>query len=300
MNIERLRENIETEIDSILEKNNLLPLWGNALFDNTPERKADHDEALKVFSFLFSLDENARIYLWNRLFYQFKWSNWDNVDKSDFSIDELAFLEKMHAKYAQTVKKFGESYSTEQNINAPISTLRLKLCPYTEELATGYIDFFNNNKEEYESYYGDEFSKTYLERFCNQQFRELSFAIILKETNQYVGSIALHLKRNDAVYNIEYYVFPQFRKCGYAKEAVGAIIEAARTRTLVLREETIREGVFNIAPATIKCIEAQVRTNNDASIALLKSQGFELYGKVPFLHKLRGIYIDGYLYELLI
>ncbi|MCR4662042.1 MAG: GNAT family N-acetyltransferase, partial [Clostridia bacterium] len=215
---------------------------------------------------------------------------------------ELKFINSIKEFYAQECKKYWERYYRYQhkkNINNLFDSPRLLIIPYDSELNNKYISFFENNHDEFETYYGREFDLDDL-KYCNQEIRPLSFALIEKDTNEYIGSIALDLLRSDCVYNIEYYIFPTYRKYGYAKEALTRIIEVAKNKELKVLEETIRVGVYAEEYLNIKCIEARTSTENIASISLLKKCGFELMGKLPYDKKINDIYIDSVQYDLII
>ena len=299
MNIERLRDDLESSIMTLLEENNLENIWTPYLFCKQEFMPENYNATLRSFKYLFAHGDNSRVYLWNRFFCNFDRFSTAKLDKDDFTAEELSFLEDIENTHKQVTEKYGEFYSADQNINSPIETPRLRLCPFSDQLAQEYVDYFAANRSEFESYYNMDFDRADLS-LCKQQFRKLSFAVILKGTEQFVGSVALELKRCDVVYNVEYYLFPEFRKHGYAREAVSAIIEAARKSELLILKETIKSGVFDTIPANIKCIEALINTTNYPSIKLVKDLNFKQYGIIPYQHYYNGEYRDDYSFELLI
>ena len=303
MDINRMRDKLESSVGALLEENNLTYFWNVYLFRKEETAPEDYNDNLRSFKFLFARGGDSHIYLWNNLFRDFAGFSTTELDRDDFSSGELLFLENIESTYKQVAEKYGEYFSAKQNINTPIETQRLKLCPFSSQLNVDYIDFFENNRNEFESYYNKEYDADDISnmlRNCNQESRKLSFAIILKETEQFAGSVALEMKRNDVVYNIEYYLFPEFRKHGYAREAVAAIIDAARKRKLLILQETIKDGIFDIVPADIRCIEALIKTTNPSSIKLVKDLGFVQYGIIPYEHYYNGQYYDDYSFEMLI
>ena len=251
----------------------------------------DYKRALDMFKYIFSLGEKGRIFLWNELFH------YDKFDRSDYSKEELEFLDELN----RIRNKFdNNSNFYDKNINSAIYTERLKLCPFDEKLDKEYIGFLLNNPKEYESYYMKEFNPYEINRFSSQLGRKLSFAILDKKTDEFYGVIALDLLRSESVYNIEYIIFPDYRKNGYAKEALQALINKAVNNELIVLNETIRKGIFVEEKPKIKCIEANIKTFNEASQKLVDSLGFVLNGFVPLSNKLKDKFYDSKIYDLII
>lgn len=258
----------------------------------------DYYKTLEIFKYLYQLGGDAHIYLWNEMWLYF--NDPQEIDENDYSKEELEFIKNISSFYSKECEKYGESYNDNTNINAQLVSSRLILKPYDEELNNKYKDFFSNNHSEYENFYNKEFDDYELKRYCNQRNRPLAFAIINKETNEYVGSVALTIMRADCVYNIEYYIFPEYRGNGYAFEASKRIIDAAKNKELKILEPTIREGVYFAKDANVKCIEALINVDNTKSLSLIKKFGFTLTGKQPFFEKIRDTYIDVDQYDLMI
>ena len=257
-------------------------------------------EALKAFKALFSLGGEAHVYLWNNMYSYYKESSelGSIFDENDYSTEEAIFVKSMSESYSRTVSKYGESFDESLNINTKRETKRLFLCPYDDELSEKYLDFFEENQEEYERYYCMPYNVTCSKFYNGQKDHPLAFAIISKEADEFIGSVALHLIRSGCVYNIEYYIIPEFRRRGYAEEAVSALIDAAKNKKLYILQETIKDGVYEEVPADIKCIEAKIHIDNTASIELVKKLSFELMGKELYHRKLRDTYFDAEVYDL--
>ncbi len=79
-----------------------------------------------------------------------------------------------------------------------------------------------------------------------------------------VGYIGL-TARKDGVYEAEIYIYPKFRRRGYAVEAVGTLLDCAFHGLLT-------EGSESIA---VREITASVRVENEPSRALMRKIGFE-------------------------
>ena len=79
-----------------------------------------------------------------------------------------------------------------------------------------------------------------------------------------VGYIGL-TARKDGVYEAEIYIYPKFRRRGYAEEAINMLLDRAFRGLLT-------EGSENIA---VREITASVRVENEPSRALMQKIGFE-------------------------
>jgi len=299
-NIEEQRTEIDEKVDAIiLEKYPDKWLSQYGFWDPASE---SHQNTLILFKYLYSLGGDAHIYLWNRLIAGIIHRNLDvsSVSKEEFSDDEWRFIESLIRQHAENVSKWGENYTQYDNINN-FSSERLSLIPWTSELNKEYINHFLKEIKEYESFFGMDCNNTsQIAQDCLQSYRPLSFAIILKDSNELIGETALQLIKNDALYNLEYYIFPEYRKRGYAYEAVSLLINKAVRRELIIRKETVKVGVYEEEIAPIKCIEAKIRSSNTASIRLVEKLGFEKTGVLPFYEKRQGSYYDGVTYHFIV
>jgi RimJ/RimL family protein N-acetyltransferase len=124
--------------------------------------------------------------------------------------------------------------------------------------------------------------------------------LIEKESNKLVGSVAIALIRSDVVYNLEYFIFPEYRGKGFAYEALSLLIEKAKAQELMLLKETVREDVYDKVPAVVKCIEAKTAADNIASIRLAEKLGFKKTGDIPLFKNHHGTYSDGVAYDYII
>lgn len=93
--------------------------------------------------------------------------------------------------------------SKDININKPIETNRLILKAFNEETSKLYDEYFYQNKDEFENYYGLEYSDSFEHCYMNE--KPLGFAIFLKNSNTPIGSICF-TNRDNALYNVEYFV----------------------------------------------------------------------------------------------
>jgi len=95
---------------------------------------------------------------------------------------------------------------------------------------------------------------------CHQEFEKqnrIFWAMVLKETNEVIGTIVYHKISLDTNYaEIGYELDPKFHKKGFMSEAMNAVLE------------------FGISKMNLKVIEAFTHKNNIASIALLEKHLF--------------------------
>ena len=223
------------------------------------------------------------------------------MNKKDFSKEEISFLEELF-EAESLFESRGDRFSMYVNYNEDIETDRLLLVSYFkyEELDQMYKDYLINNPKEYEDYYATDFNEKNILRGCSQINNSLAFAILLKDTKEYIGSVALNLKRNDAVYNLEYIIFPKYRCNGYAYEAINALINSVKSKKLTVVNETVRRNEFIEVTPNIRLIEANTWEQNINSIKLLTKLGFEYDGRIVFNHKIGDKYFNSNIYHLLI
>ena len=95
---------------------------------------------------------------------------------------------------------------------------------------------------------------------CHQEFEKqnrIFWAMVLKETNEVIGTIVYHKISLDTNYaEIGYELDPSFHQKGFMSEAMNAVLE------------------FGISKMNLKVIEAFTHKNNIASIALLEKHLF--------------------------
>ena len=296
--MEEKRNAIDLKYNDIVRKKFNIDPYGVRDIISTTEKNESYFARLNVFKWLFVQSKEAQIYLWNQFYYIISSYTLAKVDKNDFSAEEWQFLksiEKAHLNYLNTEKKYDEDVSFG-NINGKIETDRLILTPFNEELNDKCNNFFMQYKEEYERFYGNELNEEVI-RF--DYSGRLHFAILLKETKEFVGFTKLDdYVDNDALCDLECYIMPNHRQKGYAHETVQRLIDEAFHDGLVILEEDIREGVFTEVRPQIRCIAAQIDTNDEISIKFIEKLGFKRDGILRFQRRLRGNYLHYYVYTL--
>lgn len=108
------------------------------------------------------------------------------------------------------------------------------------------------------------------------------FCIELKETNQFVGLIALNLgKLNYRLAETWYKIHPDYWKKGYATEALKKLLE------------------FGFINLQLHRIEAGCAVENGASVKVLENAGMVKEGRKRKILPIRGTWVDNYFYAIL-
>lgn len=292
----REEETINKYVDEILNKELGYKFWASDLFD-IDKKDDEYYKSLNAFKFLFNKDDKCMTYLWNELWY---YAISMEIDINDFSKEEVLFVNSIKNYYLENTKKYGSNYTCNKNINKSIETENLILKPYDSDLNKLYLNYFKENQQEFVNYYYADYDDNYAKRLCSQDDSKLAFAIFLKKDNIFIGSIALNMLRSNCVYNLEYYIIPEYRKKGYAFEASSKLISMAKNKELIILEETIKKGVYKESFVDIKCIELKINTINEASIKLAKKLNFIYSGKMLYCYQYKNNNYDGYIYDYLI
>lgn len=117
--------------------------------------------------------------------------------------------------------------SKDININKPIETNRLILKAFNEETSKLYDEYFYQNKDEFENYYSLEYGDSF--KHCNMNEKPLGFAIFLKNSNTPIGSIGF-TNQDNALYNVDYFIKKEYRRNGYAFEALNELINQLKLK----------------------------------------------------------------------
>lgn len=262
----------------------------------------DKDETycliLKGFKWLFSQGKEAQTYLWNALYRRINRVDFSKIDRTDFSAEEWQFLESMAQAYQDNEAKHENNLSCNRNINSQIETDRLILTPFNNELNNQYIEFFLQHKDEFERLYDTEYDEEIIKCKCSPITGNLHFAILHKETKEFIGVVELTEESSGVLYNLAYFIMPNYRQSGYAHEAAQRLIVEAFDDGLFILEETIREGVFNKKYPKIECIVARININNTPSIKTIEKLGFQKDGILKYNVRLGDKYLHHYVYTL--
>lgn len=222
-----------------------------------------YDKHIAAFRYLFNLnDEEINIAIWNEC------SNWlSEMCLEDFTKAERAFI-------TSAIKS--NDNDIYRNINIPIITNRLILrAEEKADLNEFYKQFSIGN--ECVIFRGRKYNKSDRWFYLN---RPLCFVLEEKETKNIVGYVGLEVDDKTYTARIEYYIFAQYRKRGYCKEAVVALRNEAFSDNLLVSVETARNGVFSKKPVRIEIIRAAIRENNLPSLNTVQSCGFEFEARI--------------------
>lgn len=97
------------------------------------EEFEEYDKNLKIFKYLFSLGDEARIYLWNTIAISSLFDDiYKNIERNDLTKEEFAFFENINNTFKELKIKYNEIYNGLININGAFETERLVLKPCDE------------------------------------------------------------------------------------------------------------------------------------------------------------------------
>lgn len=228
-----------------------------------PDFSAEGD-GIGYFRALFDLGgPDGRTVLWNTLT---RYTDYDGIDKDRFSEDEYRFI-------LQRKASFDTPHLDESNGNRAFRTERLILKP-----ADGDGDLKKYRKHLKED--GDFTLYTCLKpsaenvRHFNLS-RPLCFVVCEKTTGEAVGEVGLKYDEDRRMADASWYVFKQFRKKGYAEEAVTALAARAFSGKLFEWREQVRADTYKRHYAKIELIRAEIRVSNTASRRLAAACGFK-------------------------
>ena len=123
----------------------------------------------------------------------------------------------------------------------------LELKPVSKAFTELLLEKFNMSLEDVDKLIAQSNSELYTDKFFKM------YAVMLGELC--VGTISLY-EHSASVVSIGPHIFEEYRQCGYATEAMKAIMDIAKAKGY-------------------KVVFQQIRTNNTASIALHTKLGFE-------------------------
>lgn len=217
---------------------------------------------LKMFKALFASDDpDIRIALWNAIAVY----NFDGFPpRKDFSKEEYAFLKERIAAAYDKSYNLNDSVYTERLILRPVRKEDVKLCARHLKKEEDFFTCFGLKPTR-------ENIKCVSSAFAGAC--RLNFAIEEKNTHSVVGFVYLRVY-SPATAELEYYVFKEYRRNGYCKEAVSVLTEKALRGELFEVKETVLNAVWNKKPAKIDLIRAQIPEINESALNAIRSCGF--------------------------
>lgn len=261
------------------------------------EEFEEYDKNLKIFKYLFSLGDEARIYLWNTIASSFLFDDiYKNIQRDDLTKEEFAFFENINNTFKELKTKYNEVYNGVININGAFETERLVLKPCDESSNNIMMDYCKKNLNQFKDLYKiDNFNENKLPVGVGCSSK-LKFSIFLKDSNELIGTIDLDDCICEVKYVLKVFIFDKFRGKGYATEASKAIVNKAMKKELFFLDDTIRHYVYEKVALDIKCIEAVVDENNVAANKVLEKCGFKLTGKNYYAHHYKNAYYNDNIY----
>ncbi len=240
--------------------------------------KNNFEDAVKVFKTLFeTADEELLLALWNRCTYLLKELN-IRLLKEYFTKEEYAFLKKVKQAVVFDDGRYG-CY----NINEDILTERLILRAANKRHNRIFKEELQKQGELLRYYMLERcpVTKEFLRRydFSNSS---LCFAVLLRDTEEMIGLVDIMAFFPSACHdgNISYCIFKDFRRKGYAKEAVGALINEAFQGKLYTNDGTPYYHVYKRKRVKLVLLRAGIEASNEPSKKTVKSLKFEYEGVV--------------------
>jgi len=229
--------------------------------ENRDTNNEEYETNLAIFKALFNApDEDMKIALWNALPF---WEEDVKFYKSDFSDEEYEFIKK-----ALETKLDCD----EININDIISTGRLTIRRMESE-DTELLCYHYENDGDFATFTRHAPTPKNI-RECAELRAPLYFTLVETQTQTVIGyaGFSIHDDTNTAL--VEYYVFKEFRRKGYCKEAVRKLSEMALKGELFLPAETVYEGVYAKKALKIGALRARIAASNIASVKTIEACGY--------------------------
>lgn len=285
-NIEKMRDRINDEAIEFLRKGLYADRQDDCpeyvYFISITERLKTEDpgryeENLKIFKTLFNAgNENYKTALWNCLTF---FNEGVKFCKKDFSRDELAFI--------KAAIKAASNPIYEANVNEPIETDRLILRGMTKR-DSKLLAYHYKYDGDAEDYFGRKPTNDLIKRNAARRSPTF-FTIEEKNTHSVIGYVGLNIRRETATGLLEYYIFKEYRKCGYCKEAVKTLVNVAMEGKLYEPKETVRDCVYDRKAVKLNAIRARISTANTASLNTVKSCGFIYEATIHKTMPMKGI-----------
>lgn len=170
------------------------------------------------FQFLFAAHtKETDIELWNKIYCLFD-KSLRHYDRADFTKEEWAYFKKVLEK-SKRDRKYGTA-----NFNAPMQTKRL----YIEGFRQHHLEFAKAYaKTHFDDEYGYYQRKMQKREIASLSSRSdsLKFAILQETSGLQVGEIMLLFEDKEDEPCISVLIYDEFKRQGYASEAVGALYE---------------------------------------------------------------------------
>ena len=132
-----------------------------------------------------------------------------------------------------------------------IVTERLLLCPSVDQRDLDiYVSHLIANKEEVYLQYGEPYSEELIDVLDFHSSGVIYYSIFLKDTNTMVGYVGIY-PCGDEKGLLEFYIFSEYRRMGYGKEAVLAMVTAffegnlTENKGKIITVETLHDNMIS-------------------------------------------------------
>lgn len=278
--INKRKEKIENDALEFLKKNLFIDNPDDCpfsvfLFITKKDKKIrleNYENDIKIFKALFNSGiEDYKVILWNKLVIDKN----SEFYKKDFSRDEFEFLKSVLSAYIIASK----NNFYYPNVNEPMKTDRLILRAINKNDKKLFAYHFKSDGN-FAIFSG---RAPTTKNIKDMAYRELPTLFTIEEqlTHKVIGyvgitigfaGITIHGTTSTGL--IEYYIFKEFRKQGYCKEAIKYLVNKIFNQELYDPVETLRETIFEKKVIKVKTIRARISAINTASINTIKSCGF--------------------------
>ena len=222
-------------------------------------------------------DERLKIALWNKIFsaaIKFK-------KGESFAYDsQYPRLSALLTEVTECVKKFKNNFDEGFSHDNQFETERLRLAPCDKKYQSALIEYFGAYKDDLLILYNRPFSEKNIQ-FINRMYATdddnlIRFSILDKSTENMVGCVGVMFVGKVAY--IEYMIFEEYRRAGYAFEAVSALIFRLFNGDIYRYVNSVYRGKFKKIKVVPEVIKTEICRGNTSSENLIKKLGFNFDG----------------------
>lgn len=222
-------------------------------------------------------DERLKIALWNQIFpVAIKF-----MTERPFAYDsKYPRLSALLTEVTECAKKFKNNIGEGLSHDNQFETERLRLVPCDKKYQSTLIEYFVAHKDDLLILYNRPFSEKNIQ-FINRMYATdddnlIRFSILDKSTDNMVGCTGVMFVGKVAY--IEYIIFEEYRRAGYAFEAVNALISKLFNGDIYRCVNSVYKGKFEKKRAVPEVIKAEICRGNTPSENFVKRLGFNFDG----------------------
>lgn len=236
-----------------------------------------HKSAEFAENILQKNDEQLTIALWNQIFsVAIKC-----MDGKPFTYDgKYPRFSALLAEVVEWAKKFKKNFDEGLSHDNQFETERLYLVPCVKQYCNMLIEYFRTHRDDLLILYNRAFSEKNIqnikEMYATDDDNLIRFSILDKSTENMVGCVGVMFVGKVAY--IEYMIFEEYRRAGYAFEAVSALIFRLFNGDIYRYINSVYKGKFERTKAVPDVIKAEICRGNTPSENLVKRLGFSYDG----------------------